>query len=365
MKKYILIVALAFSLNGFSQLTVPPNGGNKKAWVGEKIGITDVTIHYDRPAVKGREDKIFGQLVPYGFNDLGFGTSKAAPWRAGANENTNIEFSTDVKINGKDLPAGKYGFFVATDPNNCTLIFSKNSTSWGSYFYDEKEDALRVTAAPVENERSTEWLTYAFTEQMPNSAVIILTWEKYRLPFKVEVDLEKTQMESIVRELRSEKGFNSKALNQAAQYTLDHHMHLDKGLTWANESISGPFGEVNFTNASTKAGILEKMGKQAEADATMKSALPAATMLELHNYARRLIAAKKAKEALEIFQMNYNKNPNVYTTNIGLARGYSALGDYKKALDYAKKGLAQAPDELNKNNVAQLISQLQQGKDIN
>ena len=114
---------------------MPPDGGNKKAMVGERIGITDVTIHYDRPGVKGREGKIWGQLVHTGYADLGFGTSKAAPWRAGANENTTIEFSTDVMIEGQTLPAGKYGFFIAYDPNECTLIFSKNTTSWGSFFY--------------------------------------------------------------------------------------------------------------------------------------------------------------------------------------------------------------------------------------
>src|SRR5580692_6961028 len=101
------------------------------------------------PDVKGREGQIWGKLIPEGYADLGFGTSKAAPWRAGSNENTTIEFSTDVLVNGQPLAAGKYGFFVAYDPNECTLIFSKNSTSWGSFFYDQNEDALRVKVAPV------------------------------------------------------------------------------------------------------------------------------------------------------------------------------------------------------------------------
>ena len=139
-----LLAANTISFISKAQLTQPPNGGNKKAWVGERIGITDVTINYDRPGVKGREGKIWGQLVHAGFIDQGFGSSKSAPWRAGANENTTITFSTDVTIEGKPLAAGRYGFFVAYDPNESTLVFSKNSTSWGSYFYDEKEDALRV-----------------------------------------------------------------------------------------------------------------------------------------------------------------------------------------------------------------------------
>src|SRR4051812_35748554 len=102
MRKYFftLLAACLLQHSSSAQLTTVPDGGNKKAMVGERIGLSDVTIHYDRPGVKGREGKIWGTLVPLGLNDLGFGTSKAAPWRAGANENTTIEFSTDVTIEG-------------------------------------------------------------------------------------------------------------------------------------------------------------------------------------------------------------------------------------------------------------------------
>src|ERR1700689_735966 len=133
----MLTVAAVVALTGTSraQLTSLPDAGNRRATVSEGIGITNVTIHYNRPHVKGREGHIWGELIPVGYVDQGFGTSKAAPWRAGANENTWIEFSTDVKIEGQTLPAGKYGFFVAYDPNECTVIFSKNYTSWGSFFY--------------------------------------------------------------------------------------------------------------------------------------------------------------------------------------------------------------------------------------
>src|ERR1700760_3043403 len=142
MKKILLALFLFSSFISFGQLTSLPDGGNKKATVGERIGITDVTIHYDRPGVKGREGKIWGTLIQPGFNDLGFGSSKAAPWRAGANENTTIEFSTDVKIEGQPLPAGKYGLFIAYDPNESTIIFSKNNSSWGSFSYKADGDVL-------------------------------------------------------------------------------------------------------------------------------------------------------------------------------------------------------------------------------
>src|SRR5580692_5623300 len=110
----------------YPQLTAPPGGGNKKASVSEMIGITNVTVSYHRPRVKGREGQIWGKLVHVGYADLGIGTSKEAPWRAGANDNTTIEFTDDVMIEGHALPAGKYGFFIAYGPDECTLIFSKN-----------------------------------------------------------------------------------------------------------------------------------------------------------------------------------------------------------------------------------------------
>src|SRR6476661_9185497 len=124
-----LLTALYLEAGAQITLTQLPSGGNKKAMVGERVGITDITIHYDRPGVKGREGKIWGELIPVGYIDPGFGSSKSSPWRAGANENTTIEFSNDVTIEGQPIKAGRYGFFIAYDPNESTLIFSKNATS--------------------------------------------------------------------------------------------------------------------------------------------------------------------------------------------------------------------------------------------
>ena len=214
----ILSIALLFcSFHITAQtLTTSVEGGNRKASVSERIGLTDVTINYDRPAVKGREGKIWGQLVHYGFVNQGFGTSKAAPWRAGANENSTITFSTDVKIEGKPLAAGTYAIFMAMELNAATVVFSKNSTSWGSYFYDEKEDALRVNVKTGPLSNLVERLTFDFTEQTENAATIALSWEKLRIPFRVEVDLIETQLASFRRELRNSKGFEWQNVVQAA-----------------------------------------------------------------------------------------------------------------------------------------------------
>jgi tetratricopeptide (TPR) repeat protein len=369
MKRILSYVAIAFiSFPAIAQLTTPPDGGNKKAMVGERIGITDVTIHYDRPGVKGREGKIWGQLVHVGYTDLNFGTSKAAPWRAGANENTTIEFSTDVKVEGQPLAAGKYGFFIAYDPLECTLIFSKNSTSWGSYFYNDKEDALRVKVKPVASDKSVERLEYNFINQADNSATIALSWEKLVIPFKVEVDLNKLQLESFRRELRGERSFSPgwQSYHQAARYTLDKNVSLEEGLAWANQSISDPsVGEANFLTLSTKADILTKLGRTAEADSAMKQALPLGNMQQIHQYGRSLLTQKRTKEALEVFKLNLQKHPNQFTTLMGATRGYSGVGDYKNALKYANMALPLAPNEPNKKMVETSIEKLKEGKDIN
>ncbi|RTL60736.1 MAG: DUF2911 domain-containing protein [Sphingobacteriales bacterium] len=368
MKKLMLMLTAVFAAKLlFSQgLTVPPNGGNKKAVVGERIGITDVSIHYDRPGVKGREGKIYGtSIVHYGYTDLGFGTSKAAPWRAGANENTTIEFTTDVKVEGNNLPAGKYALFIAMGADEATVIFSKNSSSWGSFFYDPKEDALKVKVKPVALAQSTEWLKYEFENETPNSAVVALSWEKVKVPFKVEVDLIKTQLESFRKELRSDKGFNADAWAQAAQFCVDNNTNLEEALQWSDYSINGVFvGQKTFVTLSTKASVLEKLGKQDEADAIMKEALPLSSEQDVHQYGRSLIARGKKEEALKVFKMNYDKHPNSFTTLMGLTRGYSANGDYKNALKYAKQAVAIAPTA-QKGAVEEMIKKLEAGKDVN
>lgn len=369
--KNILLVALFLlhALTGtFAQLTTPPEGGNKKAFVGERIGLTDVLVEYHRPGVKGREGKIWGQLIHAGFTDLGFGTSKAAPWRAGANENTVIHFSTDVKVEGHELPAGQYALFIAYDPNESTVIFSKNYSSWGSYFYDEKEDALRVKVKPQTNDNNVEWLKYEFMDQTNTGATVALLWEKMKIPVKIETDYIKLQLETFRKELRSEKMFNPgwQSFNQAASFCLHNNVNLEEGLRWADQAATGQFiGEKNFVTLSTRAQLLNKLQRSAEAEAAMKEALPLGTLQQIHAYARQLLQQKKSKEAFEAFKLNYEKHPTEFTTMVGMARGYSAIGDYKKAAGFAQKALPAAPDKNNKDNVENMVKKLQEGKDIN
>ena len=365
--KILCVIVLIFNtLMLHAQLTTPPNGGNKKASVMEIVGLTAVTINYDRPAVKGREGKIWGQLVHNGFQDLGYGTSKSAPWRAGANENTTIEFSTDVKVEGKELPAGKYGLFMAMSAGEATIIFSKKNSAWGSYFYKPEEDILRVTVKTMPITEGVERLKYEFIDQTENGATIALMWEKLKIPFKIETDLAKNQLSIFRNELVGLKGEDWRAWEQAASYCVEQNTNLEEALTWADYSISAPFiGEKNFKTLSTKSAILSKLGKTKEADEAMKEALPLGKMNDLHQYARTLLRQKRSKEAFDVFKMNYDKNPMEFTTIMGMTRGYSAMGDYKKALEFAEKALPKAPDANNKSSVSDIITKLKAGKDVN
>jgi tetratricopeptide (TPR) repeat protein len=369
MRRYqlLLLNMLFLSITSLAQITLTqlPSGGNKKAWVGERVGLTDITINYDRPGVKGRDGKIWGELIPAGYVNLGFGSAKESPWRAGANENTTIEFSNDVKIEGQLLKAGKYGFFIAYDASEPTIIFSKNTTSWGSYYYDPKENALRVKVKAVALSNTVEWLKYEFLNQTENSATIALEWEKQMIPFKVETDYVADQIASFRNELRSQRGFFWLAWDQAAQWALQHNTNLEEALLWADSATGRSFGGDHlFQPWTTKAGILYKLGRTAEADAAMKQALPYAGMQDLHQYGRRLLQQKRTKEAMDIFKMNYQKNPKEFTTLVGMARGYSALADYKNALKFARMALP-ISDAQNKTSIEGAIKKLEAGQDMN
>ena len=272
-----LLAVILFAAPSFAQVpynSAVPNGYTKKAVVSEQVGLTEVTITYHRPAVRGREGKVWGEVVHKGFVDQGFGNGKPAPWRAGANENTVIEFDNDVKIEGQLLPKGRYGLFIAYDPLESIVIFSKRSDAWGSFFYDEKEDALRVKVKPQPIEKSVEYLKYEFSNQTPNSAVVALSWEKLSIPFKVEVDYLRQQFDAFVAESQNPRGFTWQGLNIAASWTLQNDYQLEKGLEWATLATSPKFpgDPTAFPALATKALILDKLGKSGEAAAVIKTA---------------------------------------------------------------------------------------------
>ena len=360
--KLVLSLMLFVNASVFAQLDLPR--ASQMASVSQRIGITDITISYSRPGVNGRE--IWGQLVPYGMNNLGFGTAKESPWRAGANENTTISFTSDVTVEGKPLKAGTYGLsMVVYEDGKATVIFSSNSTAWGSFFYEPSEDALRVDVQTGETP-FTEQLTYDFINVDANSATVVLNWEKKQIPFKVGVDVNQVVFQEIRQKLQNQEGFQRLTWEQAAGYALNNDGDLNEALGWIDSAIAGQFfSQETFNNLQLKSQILEKMGKHDEAVAAMDKALPLATIFETHQYGRTLITQGKKEEALKVFKMNAEKHKDTWPVDVGLARGYSAVGDYSKALKHLKIALTRVPDPGNKAAIEDNITKLEKGQDIN
>ena len=363
-----ITLLLSLSLPCFSQvmpLTLEPDGGNKKASVSEQVGIVKIAINYNRPSVKGREGRIYNTSVAhYGFVDLGHGTSHASPWRAGANENTTVFFSHPVKVEGKDLPAGTYGFFIALGEDESTIIFSKISTSWGSFYYDSTQDALRVNVKNQKLEHSVEWLKYEFIDQQDSGVTIAMSWEDRMVPFKVEVDRKALQMAAFINDFRTTRPYYD--FISAANWCVQNNYGLEQALQWMDRAIYfRVMGEKNFRSLSMKANVLTKMNRTDEAKKVMEEALPLGTVTDVHFYGRQLLGLNQVDEAFKIFKANYDKYPNQYTTNIGMGRAYSAKGDYKKALTFMAAALQQAPDEASKNNAQAMMTKLKEGKNVN
>ncbi|UCD61653.1 MAG: DUF2911 domain-containing protein [Flavobacteriaceae bacterium] len=358
----LFVTLMFFSINGNAQLDLPR--GSQKAKVLQRIGITDISVSYSRPAVNDRE--VWGKLVPYGMNNLGFGTAEESPWRAGANENTIIKFTDDVKIEGQPLSAGRYGLhMIIHEDNKATVIFSKNYEAWGSYFYEPNEDALRVDVDTREIPH-VEQLTYLFTEVSANSAMASLNWEKKQIPFKIEVDVSEIVLADIRHKLQNSPGFSRQTWEQAANYSLNNGGDLDEALGWIDATISGMFfSQKTFNNLSIKARILTKQGKTSEADAIMDEALGLATVFEVHAYGRQLIARGEKEKAMEVFKMNAKNNKGQWPVDYGLARAHSAMGNYKNAIKHLKIAAKRAPDQINKDAIATNLTKLEKGEDIN
>lgn len=352
---------------GNAQALRIPQSTNFTCNAGRRVGVTDIQIKWNAPGVKDRESKIWGTNVAYyGFQVLGFGSEMESPWRAGADESTVISFSTDVTINGKKLPAGQYGFFIALYPDSCVLIFNKNVDGWGSYFYRTELDVLRVTTIQQKNQPNLqERLAYNFYNQTDASIEIALEWEHWKIPFTVGIDAKSTTLEYIKSQMTGALGFDPPSLEQAAQWCLNQNVYLDGALQWINTATAPQFvGAPSFKALSVKSGILELQGKTAEAASIMEKAVENGTVTELHAYGRQLLGRKKTKEAMAVFEKNHKKHQGAWPTNAGLMRGYSAMGDLKSAIKYGKMALDQAPDALNKDFLTRMITQLEQGKAI-
>src|SRR5215217_4290486 len=235
-KFFATAVILIAGMASFAQPITTPRTPSPAASVSQTIGISVVTVNYSRPSVKGRE--VWGILVPYGWNVQNFGNGNSAPWRTGANENTTIRFSHDAKVEGKPVPAGEYGlFFVVNTDNTGEVILSKDHKSWGSFFYDPKQDQLRAKIQLRDN-TFTEMLTCDFINSTKNSSELVLNWEKKQFPVRIEFAVDEIVMATAAEELKNTVGFTAQGFISAANYALQNKTNLDQGLKWIDQAIT-------------------------------------------------------------------------------------------------------------------------------
>ena len=320
---------------------------SQHAVVTQRVGITDVTINYHRPLVNKR--KVWGGIVPYG-----------QVWRAGANENTTIKFSDPVTIEGKPLTAGTYGLHMIPGENEWTVIFSRNSTSWGSFTYDQAEDALRVTVKPQATDFH-EALAYDFDDVNPDSTVVTLRWEKVAVPFKVGVNTHEIVEANLHNQLRGLAQYAWDGWDDAANYLLQEKIDLEEALKYSDKSIQN---EARYDNFMTKSRVLDALGRKDEATTVRDKAISMANAIQLHGYARQLQIAGKQSEAFAIFRDNAKKNPDQWIVHVGLSRMYSAQGDFANAAKEMNVAVAGAPDG-QKQPLQAFAKRLEAKEDIN
>jgi tetratricopeptide (TPR) repeat protein len=348
----IALSAVFFVADTWAQVTTPRTA-SPAAKVSQTIGISMVTVKYSRPSVKGRE--IWGKLVPYGWNVQAFGAGNSAPWRAGANENTTIEFSHPAKVAGQPVPAGIYGlFFVINADDSGELILSKDYRSWGSFFYNAAQDQLRskITTRSIPQ---TELLTYDFVNLTKNSGELVLNWEKKQFPVTIEFAVDDIVMANATEELKSTIGFTPQGFASAANYALQNNINLEKGLVWIDQALQQ---NQAFNYKNTKSGILRKLGKTAEADQVINDAMANANEVEINNYGYQLLNGGQNDKAIEVLTLNTQRFPKSANAFDSLGEAYAIKGDKPNAIKNFKKSLSMNPPAATKANSEKYLQQL-------
>lgn len=306
----------------------------------ETFGITDVSVEYHRPAVNGR--KIFGGLVPYD-----------VIWRAGANQNTLISFSTPVSVEGQPLAAGTYSLFMIPGAQQWTVVFNKFTGGWGTYNYDQAEDVLRVKVAPQTADMQ-ERLIYTFDDITRDGATMNLRWDKTRVPVKLAADTVKLTRASIDAQMRSGLHWQPQAWTEAARFALNNG-DPDTALAYVNHSLSlGP----NASSLRLKAAIVEKKGDAATAKALRDQAAALAPEILSLNRGYELNGQKKYDEAIAYVNDYLKKYPNSFRAYALLGDSYARKGDAANAKAAFDKAFAVSADMAERVEVQDTINAL-------
>lgn len=323
----------------YSQLDLPRE--SQAASATQRIGISDITVTYSRPSVKGRA--VWGEMVPYG-----------EIWRMGANENTVLTTTHAITVEGQSLPAGSYGVHAIPGKEKWTIILSGDHTAWGSYFYKKEKDALRAEVAPRPCEM-TEQLTFGFADVKNDGATLLMRWEKLEVPLRIGVDVNGIILASIDEQLRGLGAFGWETWYEAAHYCHEQKIAPERAMKWVDLSIARG---ANFENQTLKATLLEEAGKTAEAAELRKKMIDGATNGQLNTYGYTLANQGRMDEAVRIFELNAKRHPKDPNVHDSLGEGYMMAGNNSAAIKAFKKSLSMDPPEGVKANSIKCLKKL-------
>jgi len=341
----LLLVAITVAVSSLrAQPGLETPRTSQGASVMQRVGITDITVTYHRPGVKGRE--IWGGLLPYG-----------EVWRAGANEVTTISFSDEVKVGGHPLAAGTYGLHIIPKIGSWTIIFSNNSGSWGTN-YDEKDDTLRIEVTPLAAD-STEWMMFDFADLSDTSATLELRWVKLRAPIRIDVATADIVLG------RARKAFiegadttNWLMLREAADYAMKKGLLPQEARTWIDRSIKA---HPDFRSSCLKSDILAASGDRNAATRLLNDAIAVATEKQVTSYSRILLRDKRPNRAIRILEKFVTLKGAPWAAVKALGDAHAAAGDRDTALRVYGAAMKKAP-AAEKGGIKSKINALKEGK---
>ncbi|MCG8456859.1 MAG: DUF2911 domain-containing protein [Holophagales bacterium] len=298
------------------------------ARVAQTIGVTEISVTYSRPGVKGRT--IWGELLPYG-----------RVWRAGADWNTTVTLGDPVVVEGRPLEAGTYSLHLIPNRESFTVIFNRFTGAWGSFSYDEAEDALRLEVKPREANHQ-EWLSYSFGDLTATSGVLSLRWATLELPIRLEVDTHGIALARFRDGFRSLSGFTWIGKANAARYCYDNDVALEQGLAWIREAREEQHA---YDTLALEALLLDKLGRSEEAEPFYAQAVELASPSQLRFLGLRLASAERAPKAARLLARGVERHPSSWRMRVYLARALDAAGETDAARQAYGEALELAPEE--------------------
>lgn len=337
----VVLALLALPAASVAQPPLALPQPSQAATATQRIGLTDIAVTYHRPAIRTRT--VWGDLVPYD-----------QVWRAGANENTVVSFSTPVTVGGKTLPAGSYGLHVIPTKADWTVIFNTESTAWGSFFYDEAKDAVRFTTRPATG-AFQEHLAYTFDAPAQAGVTLTLHWDTVALPIPIAVDTPAIVSDKLQEQLHNLPGFFWQSFAQAASWSARNNANLDRAATWADRAIAM---NRNYQTLRAKALVLERKGDRTAATALRDEALAVATEADINAYGYELIGAGKIDEAIAAFRKNVADHPGSWNAYDSLGEALALKGQTSDAVAQYTKALQMVGDETNTTRIRGILAGL-------